>query len=278
MTGPPRSLGTVQLSGGATDDARKSFLAAIKVKPQELLSGIVLMTATLYINQKDYDEAIKVVRSGIEQRPDATSLQMILANVFEQKADFESAIAQYQSVLDKEPGNLIATNNLAGLLLDHRSDSSSLEKAQLLASFLRKSEIPQFKDTPGWANYHRGDYRAAVLLSEEASAALLRSSRGPIPILGWPIWPAAGSAGPPNSSRRRLSLRRALCWRSKYVLRSKRRDLEIRYSIERDSCLVQGADPRDRPSSGLGRHVRWDQPCNAALFNRGGAEKLKHVA
>jgi tetratricopeptide (TPR) repeat protein len=97
---------------------------------------------------------------------------MILANTLERKADYESAISEYQSLLDGEPGNLVAANNLASLLLDHRTDSASLKKAQSLAVSLRKSEIPQFKDTLAWASYQQGDYRTAVSLSEEASAAL----------------------------------------------------------------------------------------------------------
>ena len=39
-------------------------------------------------------------------------------------------------------------------------------------TILRKSEIPQFKDTFGWASYLQGDYRNAVSLSEKATTAL----------------------------------------------------------------------------------------------------------
>jgi tetratricopeptide (TPR) repeat protein len=67
---------------------------------------------------------------------------------------------------------LILANNLASLLLDHRKDAASLKKAQSLAAFLRKSDIPQFKDTLGWASYQQGDYRSAVSLFEVAVAAL----------------------------------------------------------------------------------------------------------
>jgi cellulose synthase operon protein C len=67
---------------------------------------------------------------------------------------------------------LIVANNLASLLLDRRTDKASLKKAQLLAAALRKSQIPQFKDTLGWASYHQGDYRTAVSLTEEAVTAL----------------------------------------------------------------------------------------------------------
>jgi tetratricopeptide (TPR) repeat protein len=163
-------MGSIQLSSGGTEDARKSFLSAIKIQPKDIVGYRAL--ADLYISEKNYVEAIKVVRSGIEQQPDAISLGMILAGIFEREADYESAISEYQSALDKEPGNLIAANNLASLLLDHRTDSASLKKAQSLAAFLRKSEIPQFKDTLGWASYQQGDYRTAVSLSEDASAAL----------------------------------------------------------------------------------------------------------
>ena len=75
-------------------------------------------------------------------------------------------------MLDKQPGNLIAANNLANLLLDRRTDQASLKKAQSLAAGLRKSQIPQFEDTLGWASYRQGDYKTAVSLSEEAAAAL----------------------------------------------------------------------------------------------------------
>jgi Flp pilus assembly protein TadD len=58
------------------------------------------------------------------------------------------------------------------LLSDHRTDKASLEKAQSLAAGLRKSPVPQFKDTLGWVSYRQGDYRIAVSLIEEAAAAL----------------------------------------------------------------------------------------------------------
>ena len=163
-------LGSIQLSSGAADQALKSFLAAVKAQPKDTVGYRAL--ADLYLNQKNYDEAIKVVRAGIQQQPDMMDLHMILANALERKGDYEAAISEYEFMLDKQPGNLIAANNLASLLLDHRTDKASLKRAQSLAAVLRKSQIPQFKDTLGWASYHQGDYRTAVSLSEEAAAAL----------------------------------------------------------------------------------------------------------
>lgn len=163
-------MGSIELRNGAADLALKSFLASIKAEPKNELGYRAL--ADLYLSQKNYDEAIKMVRIGIQQQPGETALRMILANALEQKEDYEAAISEYELMLDKQPRNLVAANNLASLLLDHRTDEASLKKAKSLAVVLRRSQVPQFKDTLGWASYHLGDYRTAVSLTEEASAAL----------------------------------------------------------------------------------------------------------
>jgi tetratricopeptide (TPR) repeat protein len=164
-------LGSIQVSSGEADQALNSFLAAVKARPKDSAGYQAL--AGFYINQKNYDKAIEVIRTGIiQQQPEITALHMILANALEWKEDYEAAISEYEFILNKQPGNLIAANNMASLLLDRRTDKVSLEKAQLLAAGLRKSQIPQFKDTLSWASYQRGRYRDAVSLSEEAVAAL----------------------------------------------------------------------------------------------------------
>jgi len=71
---------------------------------------------------------------------------------------------------------LVALNNLASLLTDHRSDKASLDRAYALASALRKSQIPQFKDTLGWLHHQRGEYRVAISLLEEAMTELPNSA------------------------------------------------------------------------------------------------------
>lgn len=163
-------LGSIQLTSGMANSALKSFLAAVKAQPNNTVGYRAL--ADFYIHQKNYDEAINVIRSGILQQPDAIALHMILANILERKGDYEAAISEYELMQNTQPGDLIVANNLAGLLLDHRTDQASLKRAEFLAAVLRKSQIPQFKDTLGWASYHQGDYRTAVSLSEEAVAAL----------------------------------------------------------------------------------------------------------
>ncbi len=97
---------------------------------------------------------------------------MALGGALERIGDYEGAISEYEGVLAQEPGSMVAANNLASLLADHRADKSSLERASSLAVSLQQSQVPQFKDTLGWVNYRRGDYKTATQLLEQAAVAL----------------------------------------------------------------------------------------------------------
>jgi tetratricopeptide (TPR) repeat protein len=163
-------LGSIQASSDAADQALKSFLAAVEAQPTEAAGYQAL--AGFYLKQGNYDKAIEVIRTAIGQQPKLMALRVILAHALERKEDYEAAISEYEAVLEDQPNNLIVANNLASLLLDHRTDQASIKKAQSLAAALRKSQIPQFKDTVAWASYQQRDFRTAVALSEEAAAAL----------------------------------------------------------------------------------------------------------
>jgi tetratricopeptide (TPR) repeat protein len=86
------------------------------------------------------------------------------------RGDNQGAISAYQSILKDQPNSLEAINNLASLLLDYRTDKSDLDRAYSLSQSLKGSNVPEFKDTAGWAEYHHGDYNAAVVLLEDAQA------------------------------------------------------------------------------------------------------------
>jgi cellulose synthase operon protein C len=92
------------------------------------------------------------------------------------KGDEESAISQYELILKDQPKLLLAINNLVSLLLDHRSDQDSLARAWDLAANLRNSNVPQFLDTLGWADYKHGDFERAVSNLETARAKLSNSA------------------------------------------------------------------------------------------------------
>ena len=85
--------------------------------------------ADFYLSQKNYDEAAKVVRAGIQQQPDMVALHMILVGVLERKGDYEAAISEYEFMLDKQPGNMIVSRSWGTKCLSAGSSLSIPRKA-----------------------------------------------------------------------------------------------------------------------------------------------------
>jgi tetratricopeptide (TPR) repeat protein len=163
-------LGSINLANNAPDQAIKNFTAAIAKQPKDIVGYRAL--ANLYLSQKNVDEALKVIRAGLKELPDNIILHILRAGVLEQTGDYDGAIAEYEYLMTQEPGSLLVANNLASILSDHRTDKASRDRAQSLAAILRKSQVPQFKDTLGWVSYRSGDFKAAVPLLEEAVTAM----------------------------------------------------------------------------------------------------------
>ena len=126
----------------------------------------------MYLRQKNSDEALKILRAGLQELPGNSTLRLTLAGTLELRGDFDGAITEYEGMLKDQPGSMVVANNLASLLSDHRSDKESLERAYAIAAPLAQSPVPNFKDTLGWLNYRRGDYRNAIPLLEDAAKAL----------------------------------------------------------------------------------------------------------
>ena len=163
-------LGSVQLANKAPDQARQSFMAAIAKQPSSVIGYKAL--SDLYVSQKNYDAAIQTIRDGLKQQPDNLMLHLALAGTLEASGDFDGAIAENESLLAKDPTSIIVINNLASLLADHRTDKTSLDRAQTLAASLQGSPLPQLKDTVGWVDYRVGNYNAAAPLLEAAVKAM----------------------------------------------------------------------------------------------------------
>ena len=163
-------LGSVQLAKTQPDQAIKSFNAAIARAPKNADGYIAL--ARMYLLQKNSDEALKVLQAGLHELPGNSTLRLTLAGTLELRGDFDGAITEYEGMLKDQPGSLVVANNLASLLSDHRNDKESLERAYAIAAPLAQSPVPNFKDTLGWLNYRRGDYRNAIPLLEDAAKAL----------------------------------------------------------------------------------------------------------
>jgi pentatricopeptide repeat protein len=161
-------MGSTQLAKNNIAEAEKSFKSAIEQRPKEEAGYSAL--SNLYIRQKNYDQASKTLQDGLREQPDNLNLKLALAGVMIEMKDYDGAIAKYESILKDKPNIPVAINNLASLLLDYRTDKESLDRAYSLTEGLKNSNVPQFQDTVGWAQYQRGDFKTAVATLEGAEA------------------------------------------------------------------------------------------------------------
>jgi cellulose synthase operon protein C len=163
-------LGQTQLAQNKEGDALQSFKEAVAQQPKDPAGYGVL--SELYIRQKNFDAAENVIQAALKELPGNANSRLALAGLQILKGDNDKAITQYEAFLKDQPNSLVAVNNLVSLLLDYRSDKESLDRAVSLADALKNSNVPQFQDTFGWAQYRGGDYKGAISTLEGALAKL----------------------------------------------------------------------------------------------------------
>jgi cellulose synthase operon protein C len=162
-------LGQTQLTQNKVAEALQSFKEAVAQQPKDLNGYNSL--SELYIRQKNFDAAENTLQTAMNELPGNSNFRLSLAGLQILKGDPDKAITQYEALLKDQPKSLVAINNLVSLLLDH-SDKESLDRALGLADDLKNSNVPQFQDTFGWAQYKRGDYKGSVSTLEGIVAKL----------------------------------------------------------------------------------------------------------
>jgi tetratricopeptide (TPR) repeat protein len=197
---PLTAVAQVLLGAGRADDAMSRIDRAIAARPDNLhavnLKGEVLLA------QKRYDAAAAVFDEAVRKAPqwwlpyrgkamtnlvrgdekaaiaayesgigatNSADLLVDLAALHESKGRVDAAVAAYESYLRRNPASAVAANNLAMLLVSHRSDAASLARAGELARPLERSGLANFINTAGWVRYKAGDAAGAVPLLERAA-------------------------------------------------------------------------------------------------------------
>lgn len=96
---------------------------------------------------------------------------MLLASAHSEQAQIDLAMAEYETTLRLNPRNVLAANNLAVMLVDHKGDPSSLQRAFALSrDFEKEAPHPLFVDTLGWVRFKMGQPEEAIRLMKDAVA------------------------------------------------------------------------------------------------------------
>ena len=163
-------LGQLQAAKGDQAAATQTFQTVISRQPKDPVGYVNL--ANLHIRDKRFTEAEQTITQGLAAIPGDFSLRMTQAGIHELAGRIDDAIKLYEQLLKERPNADVLANNLSSLLTDHRTDKASLARAHELALRFKRSEVPQFKDTLGWATYKIGKAGEASQLIEDASKKL----------------------------------------------------------------------------------------------------------
>jgi tetratricopeptide (TPR) repeat protein len=155
------------IMSGHQEKAIENFNQLIVDEPNNL--DVYQQLAITHIRDNQLIEAEKVIKLGLSKVPNNFGLMLSQAGLYELTKRYDDAMHTYELILKAQPNAEIPANNYASLLAERKSDKQSLEKAYAIAQRFRNSDIPQFKDTFGWAAYRLAKYDEALGLIKSAS-------------------------------------------------------------------------------------------------------------
>jgi tetratricopeptide (TPR) repeat protein len=150
--------GNLLIETGDRTKAKQALAAAKALDPEFAPADLSLARIDLLqANWKDARQELTTILSAKGENPLARQwLGMLEATVGDQAA----ATADFRRVVESQPNNAIALNNLAFLLAENGKADEALKYAEKAVELAPGR--PEFEDTLGWILYRKGLYEAAV--------------------------------------------------------------------------------------------------------------------
>lgn len=164
-------LGVLLATNDQPKDARTVFAATTAASPQFAPAKLAL--AMLDRNAGQSDAARKELEPLLSSGA-AVPARMQLGFIEAKSGNYANAIEHFRKVIEAEPKNVVALNNLAYLLANHASRSEEALKYAQTAKELAPNDV-NVAGTIGWVFYQRGLYVRAV---QQLQEAVNREGRG----------------------------------------------------------------------------------------------------
>ena len=158
-------LGLLLGAAGRADDAREAFTAALVANPQYTPPRLAL--AVMDRNQGKSDAARQELDKLLSSKTGEFPARMELGFIEAKAGNYPNAIAQWRKVVEAQPKNVVALNNLAYLLADHDGKPDEALKYAQTAKELAPNDVT-VEGTLGWVFYQKGLYSLAVQHLQEA--------------------------------------------------------------------------------------------------------------
>jgi tetratricopeptide (TPR) repeat protein len=159
-------FGRLLLETGSQEEAKRAFLAAKALQPGYTPADFEL--ARLNLRQSNWTDARQQLTSILTTQESPVA-RLWLGMVEESAGNHAAAIAAFRKVVDEQPKNATALNNLAYLLAEHGANADEALKFAQRAQAV-EPDTARVADTLGWVLYHKGLYDMAIKQLEKASA------------------------------------------------------------------------------------------------------------
>lgn len=146
------------------DKAKKILTDHIKRLPKSVAAYLALARVETIVN-KNVLAAKNVYLEGLRANQDDPQISMALAGLYEKTNDKDGARKIYEKLLAKAPENNLASNNLASLLIDS-NNIEDINKGVELAEKFKDSESAYFQDTYAWGLVKSGKAPEGLKLLE----------------------------------------------------------------------------------------------------------------
>ena len=152
-------LGNLLLETGAQAQARQALAAAKAANPGYAPADLAL--ARIDLAQANWGDGRRRLDSILATDKENWLARQWLGMVEMSAGNMPAAIANFRKVVESQPNNALALNNLAYLLVEQGNTTEEPLKYAQKAKELNPVN-PEFDDTLGWVLYRRGLYDVAV--------------------------------------------------------------------------------------------------------------------
>ena len=181
------------------DAAVESYAAAIQLRPDWPQPYRSLARAELAGGKQK--EAVAALEKGMTATGGSPWIALDLARLHARIGNINAAVEIYEGMLARDWREDSAANNLALLLVNHRTDPASLQRASRLVERFKNSDVPGFLDTYGWVKWKLGEYSEAVPALERAVRGAPKSQE-----MRYHLGMAQLSAGNLSEARKHLEI------------------------------------------------------------------------
>ena len=173
--------------------AVRAYNVALKLQPA---SDVVVRLAGAYMSTGNADAAVRPLKEWLRIYPQDTEIRLVLGGIYQASGDNKAAAREYEQVVDAQPENIVALNNLAWIY-----SQEGLPEALLLAERAYKlaPESPGVQDTYGWILVQHGDVEKGSQLLKNAMESLPESAE-----VEYHYATALARMGQTDEARRRL--------------------------------------------------------------------------